>query len=310
LGAPGVNAAVLMLVNRDAAAPDEGMRQVGTVPLLPTNGQFEIANILPGNYDLFARVPDPSAQASGAPPVAWGRARLDVRDMDLSNVAIVVPPSSEVKGSVTAPGGRIPPSIRVQLLPADAAIKVPAYQLLFTRSAVVSAEGAFSIPVVPEGHFRIATVGGLPQDMYLADVRQNAASVFDSGFEVNTRNTSPVEVILGAGAGTVNGIVQDGPTKVVPGATVVLVPEARRRSNGALYVVGTSDASGRFTLRGVAPGDYKVFAWESISAFAYQNSRFIAKHEERGKTVTVGQSGTATVELTVIPAVEKSNSGR
>jgi hypothetical protein len=305
LGAPGVNAAVLMLVNRDAAAPDEGARQVGTVPLLPANGQFEISNILPGNYDLFARVPDPAAQASGAPPVAWGRTRLDVRDTDINNIAITVPPSTEVKGVVTAAGGKIPPAIRVQLLPADAAIKVAAYQLLFTRSAVVSPEGAFSVPVVPEGHFRIATVGGLPQDMYLADVRQNAASVFDSGFEVNTRNTSPVEVILGSGAGTVNGIVQDGPTKVVPGATVVLVPEARRRSNGALYVVGTSDASGRFTLRGVAPGEYKVFAWESIPAFAYQNSTFIAKHEERGKLVNVGQSGTATVELTVIPAVEK-----
>jgi hypothetical protein len=100
-------------------------------------------------------------------------------------------------------------------------------------------------------------------------------------------------------------LAKDGPTKVVPGATVVLVPEARRRSNGALYVVGTSDASGRFTLRGVAPGEYKVFAWESIPAFAYQNSTFIAKHEERGNLVNVGQSGTATVELTVIPAVEK-----
>jgi hypothetical protein len=158
---------------------------------------------------------------------------------------------------------------------------------------------------VPEGHFRIATVAGLPQDMYLADVRQGAQSVFDSGFDVNTRNTNPVEVVLGSGAGTVTGIVQDGPTKAFPGATVVLVPEARRRSNSALYVVGTSDASGRFTLRGVAPGDYKVFAWESIPAFAYQNAAFIAKHEDRGKTVRVGQSGSATAELTIIPAVER-----
>jgi hypothetical protein len=86
---------------------------------------------------------------------------------------------------------------------------------------------------------------------------------------------------------------------------VVLVPEARRRSNSALYVVGTSDASGRFTLRGIAPGDYKVFAWESIPAFAYQNAAFIAKHEDRGKIVRVGQSGTATAELTIIPAVER-----
>ena len=67
LGAPGVNAAVLVLLSPDGNAPDD-TKQVGTVPLLPTNGKFEISNILPGVYDLFARVPDPAAQAAGGAP--------------------------------------------------------------------------------------------------------------------------------------------------------------------------------------------------------------------------------------------------
>jgi hypothetical protein len=141
--------------------------------------------------------------------------------------------------------------------------------------------------------------------MYLADVRQNAQSVFDTGFEVNSGNAAPLEIVLGAGAGTVTGVVVDGPTKVVPGATVVLAPETRRRSNRALYVSAISDASGLFTLRGVAPGDYKVFAWESIPAYAHVNAAFMAKHEDRGKLVHVGQQGTVSAELTIIPAVSK-----
>ena len=61
LGAPGVNAAVLMLLNRDPVAPDDGgTRAAGTVPLVPVTGQFELANVLPGSYELFARVSDPS----------------------------------------------------------------------------------------------------------------------------------------------------------------------------------------------------------------------------------------------------------
>ncbi|HZI50436.1 MAG TPA: carboxypeptidase-like regulatory domain-containing protein, partial [Terriglobia bacterium] len=83
------------------------------------------------------------------------------------------------------------------------------------------------------------------------------------------------------------------------------VPEARRRSNRALYVSAISDASGRFTLRGVAPGDYKVFAWESIPAFAHVNAAFLAKHEDRGKLVRVGQQGTVSAELTVISALSR-----
>ena len=304
LDAPAVNAAVLVLLSPDGNAPDD-TKQVGTVPLLPTNGQFEIP-VLPGIYDLFARVPDAASQAAGGAPQAWGRARLDVRDTNINNVLITIPPSVEVKGTVTAPGGRIPEAIRIQLMPDEpSAAKIPAYQQVSRRSVPVNAEGAFSVTAVPEGRFRVSSVAGLPQDMYIADVRQNAQSVFDTGFDVNARNTTPVEVVLGSGAGTVNGVVMDGPTKVVAGATVVLIPETRRRDNRALYILANSDATGRFTFRGVAPGDYKVFAWESIQAFAHVNAAFMAKHEDRGKLVHVGQSGTFSAELTIIPAVSK-----
>jgi hypothetical protein len=303
LGAPTANSAVLVLLNRDPNAPDD-TKQVGTVPLLPTTGRFEIPRLIPGAYELFARVPDAAAQAAGGAPLAWGRTHLDIRDADVENISITIPPSSEVKGVVTAPGGKVPSSIRVQLSPDDEAAKGP-YQQVSSRAAPVDAAGAFSVPAVPEGRFRVASVIGLPQDMYLADVRQNALSVFDSGFDVNVRNANPVEVVLGTGAGTVNGVVTDGPTKSVPGAFVVLIPETKRRNNRALYVTATTDVSGRFTLRGVAPGDYKAFAWESIPSNAHVNAAFMAKHEDRGKPVHVNQQGTASVELPLIPAIAR-----
>ena len=307
LGAPGVNGAVLMLLNRDQAAPDDGgTRAAGTVPLLPTTGQFELANVVPGAYELFARVSDPSVAAAGAPPFAWGRARFEVRENDVSNISITVPPSLEVRGTVAATGtAGIPPNTRVTLLPADAARKHPAYQLVFTRSGLVALDGAFSVPAVLEGHYRVAGVAGLGPDLYLADVRQGAMSVFDSGFNISARSNDPIQLVIGSGAGTVEGVVREAPSKGFPGANVALVPEAARRENLALYFPTTSDASGRFVIRGVPPGDYKLFAWESISPFAYQNSAFMARHEERGRVVHVGQGGTSSAEVTIIPSVER-----
>ena len=306
LGAPGVNAAVLMLVNRDETTPDDAApRQVGTVPLLPSTGQFEISNVLPGSYELFARVTDPAAQVAGGQPLAWGRARFDVRDSDVFNISIIVPPSVEVRGTASAGGEKIPPSVRVTLLPADASMKIPAYRLVMTRSALVTPDETFSIPAVPEGTFRIAGVAGLGPDLYLADVRQGAMTVFDSGFSVSTRSNDPVQVLIASGAGTVEGVVWESPQKGFSGATVALIPEASRRGNIALYLAASSDASGRFVIRGVPPGSYKLFAWESIPAFAYQNAAFLAKHEDRGRVVHIGQKGTVNVELNVIPAIEK-----
>jgi hypothetical protein len=302
-----VNAAVLMLLNRDASAPDDASgRQVGTVPLLPSSGQFEVANVLPGSYELFARVSDPSAQVAGGVPLAWGRARFDVRDNDIANISITVSPSVEVRGTAAAAGGaKIPPAARVTLLPDDAAVKIPAYQVVFTRSALISAEGTFSVPAVPEGRFRVSGVAGLGTDLYLADVRQGSMSVFDSGFDVSTRSNDPLQVVIGSGAGTVEGVVRESPSNGFAGATVALVPETARRNNLALYFAAASDASGRFAIRGVPPGDYKLFAWESIPAFAYQNPAFLARHEERGRIVHVVQGGTVNAELNVIPVIEK-----
>ena len=46
-------------------------------------------------------------------------------------------------------------------------MKIPAYQLVMTRSALVAPDGAFSVPAVPEGHFRVAGVAGLGPDLIL-----------------------------------------------------------------------------------------------------------------------------------------------
>jgi hypothetical protein len=301
LGAPGLNAAVLFMLNRDAVAPDDvNGRQVGVVPLLPSTGQFEISNVIPGVYELLARVADPAAQVVGGLPLAWGRASFEVRDMDVANLSIVVSPSAEVRGTLVAPTGvKLPSSLRVQLLPDDASIRIPAFQLVLTRSAVVGPDGTFKIPAVPEGHYRVMTVGGLTSDLYLVDVRQ-AVSVFDSGFDVRPGENNPIQVLVGSGAGSVDGFVHDGPEKVVAGATVALVPEAARRENLALYFSAATNASGRFVMRGVPPGDYKLFAWESVRPFAYQNAAFIAKDENRGRFIHVGEDNTVKAELTII----------
>jgi len=154
LGAPGVSAAALFMLNRDAVAPDDANgRQVERVPLLPSTGQFEISNVMPGVYELLAGVADPAAQVAGGLPLAWGRARFEVYDMDVTNLSIVVSPSSEVTGTlIAATGVKLPPSLRVQLLPDDASIRVPAFQSVFARSAMVGPDGTFKIPAVPEGH--------------------------------------------------------------------------------------------------------------------------------------------------------------
>jgi uncharacterized surface anchored protein len=96
----------------------------------------------------------------------------------------------------------------------------------------------------------------------------------------------------------------EGPLKTFAGATVVLVPEQKRRQNRALFLSTTADASGRFSIRGVAPGDYKLFAWETIAPNAFLNASFLAAFEEHGRPIHVTQGGTVEMDVAVIPAVQ------
>jgi hypothetical protein len=86
----------------------------------------------------------------------------------------------------------------------------------------------------------------------------------------------------------------------LPEPPVALVPEAARRENLALYLSAATDASGRFVMRGIPPGDYKLIAWESVRLFAYQNAAFSAKDENLGKLIHVGQGNTVSAERTII----------
>ena len=105
--------------------------------------------------------------------------------------------------------------------------------------------------------------------------------------------TLPLEITLSPGAGSVRGVVEapggDAPSR----ADVVLVPQFSRRENPLFYDRTGINIDGTFTFQGIAPGEYKVFAFEQLPLTAEQNAAFIARYETLGQSVTVN-SGLAT----------------
>ena len=65
-------------------------------------------------------------------------------------------------------------------------------------------------------------------------------------------------------------------------ATVALVPDEPRRAQTRLYKGITTDQYGRFTIKGIAPGGYKLFAWEVVEEGAYQDPDFLKPFEVLG----------------------------
>jgi hypothetical protein len=299
------------------------------------DGRFELRGVSPGAYDLIAFAKDIQGRETvGRSPIAVGMEDLHgvlvpmAPGIDLAvrvvrdGVALtpVVPPPvpnaadalasfldlssgcSTLSRMFSSRGGaalfsQTPgPNVRVSLHSVDD------YPADLAASAVFGGvvDGSSILSGVPEARY-VVRVSGASSNTYVADVRYGGISVYDDGLLVQGTPPGPVEVLLKSGALSLAGAVVDARGDRVSDATVALVPTASRRRNTELYKTVRSDADGNFYISRIAPGEYKLFAWEQIAATAFMNSEFISKYESRGLFMALN-SAVDGVKVSVIPS--------
>ena len=160
--------------------------------------------------------------------------------------------------------------------------------------------GLFVFPHVPEGRYAIRPL--LSAGFYIVDIRMGGDSIYDAGFVVDSRPADEIEVTMSSKGGTIQGVARDSLQKAVPSISVTLVPPLSRRQNISLFKSATTGSTGNFVIGNVAPGEYKLFAWEGpIPNGAWLNAEFIAQYDARGQSVTVTSGVPAIADLKVIP---------
>ncbi len=303
------------------------------------DGQFEIRGVLPGVYDLMAQTLDSAGRTIFARTRINVLDRT--RDITLkfqpgievmARVTVDGAPPSFTMATQPAPRGgvldsavteivraklvsRVPQPITGAAAPVPRALEQPTPSIrlnwvsmgsfsLFVTSAAngnstFDPTGVYRFPNVPEGRYSLQATG-LPLNAYVANVQIRDMSVLDSGFDAG--NVSGlIEVKVNSNGAQVQGTVLDGAKKPFASARVALLPEQARRQNINLYKTALSVAIGNFNFVAVAPGEYKLFAWEAVPNNAWMNEEFMAKYEAGGQTVTVSSDAPAKIELKLIP---------
>jgi hypothetical protein len=252
-------------------------------------GLFELRGIPSGQYDMFVNVNATSFALNYA-----ARMPIDVTGKSVSGISIAVHPPLEIHGRVVASAGvLLPPKSVLLLLPAE---NMPA-QGISGQRAEIAVDGSFVLKNLIEGTYRIAMqrgdgfnstrTDGRTENFYIADILQGTQSRLADGIVRLSSAADPLEIKLLASKARISGSVVFPDGKAGTDTTVVLVPDAPLRKNASRYVDARLDDTGKVVLTGIAPGNYRLFAWDGVFATAWLNADFMASYEADGIPITV-----------------------
>jgi hypothetical protein len=103
-----------------------------------------------------------------------------------------------------------------------------------------------------------------PEELYLKAVRWGDRDVMQSGLDLTQGAAeSKLVVVLSANGGQIDGVVEDDQSAPAVEAMVTLVPPSGTPSR-SLFKSALTSPAGHFHMQGIAPGSYKLFAWEAV----------------------------------------------
>jgi len=267
------------------------------------DGTFEIRDVSPGAYTLLATV------ENAATPMT-ARQALQVTSANVEGLRLAPQTGGSIRGRLRMESNgnaRVDPTqLFLQLRSADGdddSLASFRFEDGFSTLAHVNADGSFEWKNVPAGHYSIqlSDASAMP-DWFLKSVTAGRDAV-DSGFSVSGGTTS-VDLVASANGAVTEGIATNQKDEPVADAVVVAVPEVRFRSHPERYRKAVTDQSGHFILRGLSPGDYTLFAWESVDGDAYYNPEFLKGYEGQGKALSLSEGERKSLQLKAIPAAE------
>jgi len=300
---PAKSSAVIMLQSRDFNLVLNGAE-------MHADGSFVIRDVAPGAYTILATV-------ENAPVPMMARQALQIVSNNVDDVRLSPQAGGWIHGRLrmeNKSGGRFDASqIFLTLRSADGDDDMlGAFSMGegFSHLAHVAADGTFEWKSVPPGNYyvQLAGEGGMNDDMngnlFLKSALAGGREVGDAGVSVNG-GAVLLDLVASGDGGVVEGVVTNQKGEPVANAVVVAVPETRLRARVERYRKTVSDQSGRFTLRGVEPGDYTLFSWESVEGEAYYNPEFLKNYEGQGSGLRVSEGERKSVRVGVIAGGEE-----
>ena len=257
------------------------MQGEGMPARVSSDGTFEIRGLAPGTYTVRAAFAEDKQTYEGEETV-------EVGNQGAQNVQIAALPDFAASGHVTLILTKIPIARVVVEFAGEG-------NMPRVMANANYPEYKFDAQLRPERRYR-AAVRNLPEDYYLK-------SLAISGHDVPPDNVvvsgvrGEMEIVLSPTGARIEGTLLDAKEEPTRGS-ILLVPDIPEPGPPDLFRRTSADSKGKFTLRGVAPGSYRLVALESVSLETEINDPdFQRMIGNQGQGLIVEESGKYTVSL-------------
>jgi hypothetical protein len=183
-------------------------------------------------------------------------------------------------------------ALRIHALPENGA--------LFDEAvAPVKSDGSFVFPALAPGRYQLQP-SRQPEGFYLERVRLAGVDVLGEFVELH-RGYGPLEVLFEEGPGGVTGMVEDateGEPKPAAGAVVAMLNHDPRRRHFLLFIpIARTEEGGRFTISGLAPGEYFAWAFDRLETRDLNDELLVERLRPLAKTVKIARNQTSRADL-------------
>jgi hypothetical protein len=211
---------------------------------------------------------------------------VDVADADVDGVRLAISAGAEVAGHITVADGQLAEvkSVRVGFVYANGD----------DYGARSSEDGLFTERLSP-GHYEVRVYAS--GDLVPKSIRAEDTDAMQEGLTVSHPGKLALEIVMSHDGATIEGVVKDKDDQPVPGATVVLIPETKRRSQHGLHLQTSTDQFGRYRFSSATPGEYKLFVWADVEDGIWFDPDFLKDVEGDGHSISVAAKDRQAINL-------------
>jgi protocatechuate 3,4-dioxygenase beta subunit len=268
-----------------------------TMSMVRGDGGFEFGNVQPGTY-VIQNQPTGMNNTESAPLVV--RHEVTIGDESIEDLVLSMAPGPEIKGTFKTEGAdpKAPatPAVRPRIT-----LMVTEGMSFNTPQAQANDDGTFQLRGIAPNKYMV-NVFGLPDGTYVKSVRFGGQEVLSAGLDLTSGSGGTIEITLSANAADVSGVVRDSKGSAVKGVQVTLWnPTAAPTGVYEPPKFANTDQNGAFRIRNLAPGQYKIVAWEDIEPGLSQDPGFRSHFESQASSVTLRDNSHESVEVKVVP---------